>query len=211
MFLVPLLVGLDGKQKMSQSLGNFIAVDDPPHDMYGKLMSIPDSLVMDYFETLTDSPDGDLASIKQSVESGGQKAMDAKMRLAREIVTQFHGEAAADTAGSEFETTFSKPSEAEPVPLPEGTLDVALQLDGGARTHDLARILQESGAVESVSQARRLISQGAVELVGTATTEQLSRRTPERITQAKVDLRDGDVIRVGKHRFLRIVDADKHT
>ncbi|TEU01783.1 MAG: tyrosine--tRNA ligase, partial [Dehalococcoidia bacterium] len=76
-FLVPLLVGLDGKQKMSQSLGNYIAIDDPPEEMYGKLMSIPDSLIMDYFELLTDVPDEELTGIRKAVEEGGAEAMDA--------------------------------------------------------------------------------------------------------------------------------------
>ncbi len=97
-FLVPLLVGLDGKQKMSQSLGNFIAIDDPPHEMYGKLMSIPDSLMMDYFELLTDVPDGELADIRKTVSAGGPGARDAKDRLAQTVVEWLHGEAAAQEA-----------------------------------------------------------------------------------------------------------------
>src|SRR3990170_4961225 len=97
-FLVPLLVGLDGKQKMSQSLGNYIAIDDPAHDMYGKLMSIPDSLMLDYFELLTDVPDDELTAIRRSTEERTANPMDHKMRLARDIVSQFHGEAAAQGA-----------------------------------------------------------------------------------------------------------------
>src|SRR3990172_3724838 len=89
-FLVPLLVGLDGKHKMSQSLGNYIAINEPPQEMYGKLMSIPDSLIMDYFELLTDVPESELFRIRQSLDQGSLNPMDTKMRLAWEIVSQFH-------------------------------------------------------------------------------------------------------------------------
>ncbi|MFB3093545.1 MAG: tyrosine--tRNA ligase, partial [Dehalococcoidia bacterium] len=77
-FLVPLHVGLDGTQKMSQSLGNYIAIDDPPHEMYGKLMSIPDTLIADYFELLTDVPDEELAAVRKTIEQGGEAVRDAK-------------------------------------------------------------------------------------------------------------------------------------
>ena len=116
--LVPLLVGLDGTQKMSQSLGNFIAIDDPPHEMFGKIMSIPDTLIMDYLGLLTDVPDGELAALREDVAQGGAKAMDAKARLAREVVSQFHGGDAAEEANAAFERTFRKreaPEEQVPV------------------------------------------------------------------------------------------------
>ena len=185
-FLVPLLVGLDGTQKMSQSLGNYIAIDDPPHDMYGKLMSIPDSLMMDYFELLTDVPDEELARIRNAAGEGGAQAMEQKMRLAREIVTQFHSESAGREAEDGFARTFRRgegPTEADVVPPGK---------------HSLPFILHKYGLAPSRSEARRLINQGAVEVNG------------HQITVHVVDLMPGDVIRVGKHRFARVVDADKH-
>ena len=185
-FLVPLLVGLDGRQKMSQSLGNYIAIDDPPEEMYGKLMSIPDSLMMDYFELLTDVPDEELAGIRKAVEAGGAEAMDAKMRLAREIVTQFHSDAAARQAEEDFVRVFREREAPEE----------ALVVPKGKRS--LPFILHRHGLASSRSEARRLINQGAVEING------------HQVTVHVVDLKPGDVIRVGKHRFARVVDADKH-
>jgi tyrosyl-tRNA synthetase len=202
-FLVPLLVGLDGKQKMSQSLGNFIAIDDPPHDMYGKLMSIPDSLMMEYFELLTDIPNDELSAIRKSIDERSENPMDHKMRLARDIVTQFHGEEAAAEAEDGFVRTFRKgeqPDEAVEVSL--GTLPQAKRSasaeEAGVQSYDIGSAIHVSGLAPSLSEARRLIKQGAVEIEGRKIVSNLNPLEP------------GMVIRVGKHRFLRIVDADKH-
>ncbi|MEE8347907.1 MAG: tyrosine--tRNA ligase, partial [Dehalococcoidia bacterium] len=197
-FLVPLLVGLDGKQKMSQSLGNFIAIDDPPHEMYGKLMSIPDSLIMDYFELLTDVPDEELAAIRKAVEGGGAKAMEHKMRLAREIVTQFHSETAAREADEGFVRTFRKGETPEEL-VREVVIPPALIEAGEASPDSLPRLLKALGAVPSVSEGRRLLRQGAIEVNGQTIK-----------AESVVKLQAGSILRVGKHRFLRIVDADKH-
>ena len=202
-FLVPLLVGLDGTQKMSQSLGNFIAIDDPPHDMYGKLMSIPDTLIADYFELLTDVPDEDVARIRNDVDAGGSRAMEAKMRLARQIVTQFHSEPAAQEAEDAFVRTFRKreaPEEAIEVPLsalPKAKMSPSAE-EAGLQSYDLGSAIHKYGLASSVSEARRLIKQGAVEINGQKIASNLNPLEP------------GMVIRVGKHRFLRIVDSDKH-
>ncbi len=207
-FLVPLLVGLDGRHKMSQSLGNFIGIDDPPHDMYGKLMSIPDSLTMDYFELLTDVPEKELAAIRKAVEAGGSQAMEHKMRLAREVVAHFHSESAAQEADEEWDRRFPKGE------LTEGIRDYRISFSqasekfqrpvvdvGGVRMVDslwLPRVLVEVGLAPSISQAKRLIKQGAIDIDGDVHTSE------------NFALIDGLVFRVGKHRFLRIVDADKH-
>jgi tyrosyl-tRNA synthetase len=201
--LVPLLVGLDGTQKMSQSLGNFIAIDDPPQDMYGKLMSIPDTLIMHYFELLTDVADGELAALRKDVEQGGAKAMDAKMRLAHEVVSQFHGWDAAEEANAAFVRTFRERE------LPRDVTERALSFrellassphfeEDGERFTRLPWLLAHLEMAPSQSEAQRLIRQNAVEVDG------------ETVTSPRLSLRDGMVIRVGKHRFLRIVDADKH-
>jgi tyrosyl-tRNA synthetase len=207
-FLVPLLVGLDGRQKMSQSLGNYIAVDDPPHEMYGKLMSIPDSLMMDYFDLLTDVPDEGLAAIRKAAGEGGAEAMEAKMRLAHEIVAQFHSDEAAREAEEHFARVFRQREAPEEVREYRVSFSKApdkfqrtVRDVGGARQVDslrLPKVLLEAGLVRSISEARRLIKQGAVDIDGDVHTSE------------DFALIDGLMFRVGKHRFLRIVDADKH-
>ncbi len=191
-FLVPLLAGYrgDGK-KMSQSLDNYIGIDDPPHDMYGKIMSIPDSLLLDYFELLTDVPEEELAFIRRSLKKRSAKAMEHKMRLAREIVSQFHSAEAAEAAEGEFERVFRQ----REAPEEMRSLPVSMQGNGSSDV-DIAAILVSCG-VASRSEARRLLAQGAIEVDG------------EKITRQQATVRDGSVIRVGKHRFLRIVDADR--
>lgn len=192
-FLVPLLVGTDGKVKMSKSLGNYVAIDEPPAEMYGKLMSIPDTLIADYFELLTDVPGEELASVRKSIEQpfrGRVNPMDHKMRLAREIVSQFHGQAAAEDAEAEFVRVFRRRERpGEDVPA------IALAKGG----YSLPYIIHQSGLAPSKEEARRLVNGGAVEING------------HQVTVHAVELKPGDVIRVGKHRFLRIVDADLST
>ncbi len=187
-FLVPLLVGLDGTKKMSQSLDNFVAIDDPPNEMFGKLMSIPDTLIADYFELLTDVPDSELERIKQAVVEGGARARDQKARLASDIVAQFHGEAAAEAAQQEFARVFSVGEQ------PADVAEYTVRLADEAMNIDLIGVVVESGAVQSKSEARRLIQQGAVEADGV------------RVTESQWPVRDGTLLRIGKHRFLRIVD-----
>jgi tyrosyl-tRNA synthetase len=188
-FTVPLLVGTDGV-KMSKSQGNYIALNDPSHDMYGKVMSITDPLVGDYFELLTDVPDEEIAGIRDAVKKGGAGARDAKMRLAREIVSQFHGEPEADAAEEEFRRVFSQretPEEASELPL---AFNGAVVIDV-----DLTDALVKAGVADSKSEVRRLLSQGAVESDG------------QRVAGPRLSVRNDTVIRVGKHRFLRVVDS----
>ena len=190
-FTVPLLVGTDGV-KMSKSQGNYVALNEPPREMYGKLMSITDPLVVDYFELLTDVPDDELAGIREAVAGRGVGARDAKMRLAREIVSQFHGPEAADEAEDEFRRVFSEreaPEEARDLPVPfNGAISVDI---------DLAEALASAGIAASKSEVRRLISQGAVEANGVPVKDIL------------LTVRRETMIRVGKHRFVRIVDSDR--
>ena len=222
-FLVPLLVGLDGTQKMSQSLGNYIAIDDPAYDMYGKLMSIPDTLIADYFELLTDVPDDELAAVRKTVEQGGEAVRDAKDRLARKVVEWIYGKAAAQEAEEDFFSKFRMkvPSDAAVVDVgPEGVALVTVPLSPPRKLHSLPHLIHEAGLAASVSEARALIRQGAVERIGRIlgeAGEAISRQVGERIERSRVTLNDGDVFRVGKHRFLRIVDlpagrhdVDKH-
>jgi tyrosyl-tRNA synthetase len=188
-FLVPLLVGTDGQQKMSKSLGNYIGVDDPPHDMYGKVMSIPDSLMMDYFELLTDVPDKELAEFRQQLAAQSINPMILKKRLAEEIVAQFHGTEAARGAESHFEKVFQKrgvPQEAEEY---AATGDYVGE---GMYRLDITAALLEKGLVKSRGEVKRLLAQGAIEVNG------------QRISNTTVDIPDGSVIQVGKRRFLKI-------
>ncbi|MBI1885236.1 MAG: tyrosine--tRNA ligase [Chloroflexi bacterium] len=205
-FLVPLLVGLDGKQKMSQSLGNYVGIDAPPHDMYGKTMSLPDDLMLQYFELLTDVPDEEVADIREALEKRRANPMDVKMRLAREIVAQFHSETAAQEAEAEFVRTFRRRE--LPEELPWNVLPFAdLLLTAGISPEEyvrrkgvpvkLASLLMHAGMAPSLSEARRLIQQGAVEVDGQVKTGLM------------VNLKGGETIRVGKHRFFGIGRPDK--
>jgi tyrosyl-tRNA synthetase len=189
-FTVPLLVGTDGV-KMSKSQGNYVALDEPPREMYGKLMSITDPLVGDYFELLTDVPDEDLTAIRQAIVNGGTDARDAKMRLAHEIVSQFHAAQAADEAEKEFHRVFSKRE------TPQEAQDFPLAFNGAASVEiDLTDVLVSAGVAPSKSEVRRLVTQGAVEANGTP------------VDGTRVTVGKETMIRIGKHRFVRIVDSE---
>ncbi|MBI2865885.1 MAG: tyrosine--tRNA ligase [Chloroflexi bacterium] len=217
--LVPLLVGTDGVQKMSKSLGNYIGITDPPREMYGKVMSIPDSLMLDYYELLTDLPEGELAGMRQQlrpepVEGRAAQSVNPmvlKQRLAREIIAQFHGAEAAQAAEEHFHKVFQlrevPPEIAEfavsfSSPGKYGSMQVTGYLPEqrmvGPWTLDLARIIADAGLRPSRSDALRLIRAGAVEEVG-----------GEKVTSPIWPAKDGAVIRVGTRQFLRIVDKDR--
>ena len=205
-FLVPLLVGTDGSIKMSKSLGNYVALDDPPGEMYGNLMSIPDTLIADYFELLTDIPDEELAHIRSSVEKKAGNPMEHKLRLAREIVAQFHGGGAAEAAREEFVRRFSKKELTEEIveyrvsfsQTADKFQRSVIDVDGVRRVDSLKlpKVLVEVGLASSISEARRLIKGGAVDIDGDVHTSE------------DFALIDGLVFRVGKKKFLRIFDAD---
>ncbi|MEA1959529.1 MAG: tyrosine--tRNA ligase [Chloroflexota bacterium] len=188
-FLMPLLVGTDGSMKMSKSLDNYIAVDENPNDMYGKVMSIPDSIIINYFELLTDVPDGEIDEYRAALESGKVNPMELKKRLAREIVTEFHDTQAAADAGAHFERTVQKKE--LPDEIPEFCTSI------GPDPILASSLIVSAGLAESRSEAKRLLSQGAVEIDG------------EKVSTETVSIKDGSVIKVGKRRFVKIVDADK--
>ncbi len=215
-FFMRLLVGLDGKKKMSQSLDNYVAIDEPADQMYGKIMRLPDSVMDEYFELLTDVSDRELTAIRNSLTDRTQNPIDLKMRLAREIVTQFHSKELAFEVGEEFHLTYRtrtpKTVAADLIPLPRTIEEVPVRFRGRrVKTESLPTLLNRSGLVSSVSEARRLINEGAVRHVGTVVGHQdiWSRQTPKALRSAKIQVGEGMIIRVGKHRFLRIVDADK--
>ncbi len=181
--LVPLLVGTDGNQKMSKSLGNFIGIDEPPHEMYGKVMSIPDDLMMDYFELLTDISEEEIAEYKAKMASEQINPMGVKRRLAFEIVSQFHGIEAAREAEEHFTRVFQKKE------APEEMVRLAELLSDSDVT--LTAALTKAGLTKSRSEARRLLAQGAIEINGKRVIEDLELSS----------IAKGSVIKVGKRRF----------
>ncbi|GEA16137.1 MAG: tyrosyl-tRNA synthetase [Moorella sp. (in: firmicutes)] len=182
--MMPILPGLDGVQKMSKSLGNYIGINEPAKEMYGKTMSLPDELMLTYFELVTAVPLEELETIRQGLASGSLHPRDVKMRLAREIVGLYHGEAAAREAEKEFRQVFQLGD------LPEEMPEVIVQ---EARMW-LPRLMVQAGLAPSTSEARRLIRQGAVKLNG------------ERLLDpdAEIAVHDGQVLQAGKRKFARL-------
>ncbi len=188
--MMPILEGTDGALKMSKSLGNYIGIDEPPQEMYGKTMSIPDELIVRYFELVTSLPLEEVRSIKESLASGQLHPRDAKMRLAREIVSQYHNPDEALAAEEEFKRVFQKRE--LPSDIPGFKLSEELLKDGKMW---LPRLLAAAGLAGSTSQARRLIIQGGVKIDGEKITD------PE----ASIEPKAGMVIQVGKRKFVRVV------
>jgi tyrosyl-tRNA synthetase len=189
-FLVPLLVGTDGKVKMSKSLGNYIAFEDAPEDMYGKVMSLPDDVMMDYYELVTDVPDAELAEMSEALRKRSVNPMELKMRLARTIVESFHSEPGAQAAEEHFTTVFRKRE------LPE---EIPFLFRGAEQAEASVDLLVMEYCGLSHSEVRRLMRQGAIEVDGVRVTDALDYPR----------VRSGSVIRVGKRRFFRVVDADR--
>lgn len=187
--LTPLLVGVDGVEKMSKSLSNAIGITDPPAEMYGKVMSIPDHLIAHFMEYCTEIPVEEVKGADRGLQDGSMHPRDAKARLAREIVKMWHGPAAAAEAERQFERVFVDKDAPENIP------DAALSSDelkqGRVR---LIKLLVLAGLAESNSEARRLISQGGVSINGDRIND----------VDADVPVKDGAVLRVGRRRFARI-------
>jgi len=178
-FMTPLLVGTDGNQKMSKSLGNYIGVDEPPDEIYGKVMSIPDDLIRQYFELVTDVPDKELAEFEQGLQSGSAHPMELKKRLAREIVNQLYSQKAATEAEENFVSLIQK----KEIP---GEIDLGTKSGGSLQDY-----LVENNLVKSKSEARRLIEQGAVYINGA------------RINDVNYTFTKDTIIRVGKRRYIK--------
>jgi tyrosyl-tRNA synthetase len=190
--LMPLLVGTDGKEKMSQSLGNYISVNDEPNDMYGKTMSIPDPLIESWFTLCTDVSLEEVSKMVAEIESGSLNPRDAKRRLAKEIVTIYHGAGMAEEADEYFIRTFSKRE--EPVEAPEAAIPDDAVIEGRVA---LPALLVALDITKSNSEGRRLMQGGGVSLDG----ERISDPT----ASFDVSELDGKVLRVGKHTFRRLV------
>ena len=181
---LPLLEGLDGRDKMSKSLGNYIGITEPPQEMFGKLMSISDELMWRYIDLLSFQSADVVKKWKEGIDKGGNPR-DVKVQLAKEIVDRFHDAAAARRAEEDFESRFRHG--AMPAEMPHVDVHV-----GGSTT--IAQVLKQAGLVPSVSEAQRLIDQGGVRIDG----ETLSDRA-RRAAQG-----DSFVAQVGKRKFARI-------
>jgi tyrosyl-tRNA synthetase len=189
-FIMNLLVGTDGVKKMSKSLGNTVDFEDPPHEQYGKLMSIPDASLLEYLELATDIPDSELEGIRRQIEDG-VNPMLLKKRLAREVVGMFHGAPSADQAEKDFEQTFQEGQAPSEMPA----YAASAQTDDGSLILDLLALLTDMEFVPSKAEGRRLLRQGAIEIDGEKLGDGAHTAT----------VRPGSVVRVGKHRFVRIV------
>jgi tyrosyl-tRNA synthetase len=185
---MPILVGLDGSRKMSKSLGNYVGITEAPNEMFGKMMSIPDELMWQYYELITDRTPQEIAALKDEVSSGKLHPMDAKMRLATEVIADFHGQEAATKAADNFQRVFrdrSAPAESPTKEIPIGP------------PKKLTALLVELQLVPSKSEATRLIEQGGVEIDGARVDD----------VRKDIDLtKPGEfLLRAGKKKFLKVV------
>ena len=187
-FIMPLLPGTDGVQKMSKSLGNYIGIDEPANEIFGKVMSIPDSMIGHYYEWLTDVPTKEVSEIKQSLENDSADAMDLKKRVAKLLVSEYHDTDSAETAQTFFEKTIQGNE------LPDDIQEYNLKTDLSQKGLRLSNILTNSGITSSTGEARRLIEQGAIKLDNETVTSNLDSN----------ELTKG-VLRIGRRRYLRLI------
>ncbi|MBL3589181.1 MAG: tyrosine--tRNA ligase [gamma proteobacterium endosymbiont of Lamellibrachia anaximandri] len=182
---MPILEGLDGVQKMSKSLGNYIGITDAPEDMFGKIMSVSDDLMWRYLELLSFRPMSEIDGWKREIEQG-LNPRDVKIRLAEELVERFHSRSDADRAHQAFVSRFRKGQMPDEMPEPV--------LQTGGEGMPIANLLKEAGLVKSTSEAMRMIKQGAVRIDG------------ERISDNSIKVEAGSVqvYQVGKRRFARV-------
>jgi len=181
---LPLLVGLDGVNKMSKSLGNYIGITDDPNDMYGKVMSLADEMMITYFELVTNMDKAEIDQIKKGLEDGSLHPKEAKSRLGMQIVEQYHSREAAIKARDEFEKVFKAGG------LPEDIPEFTIAED----TVWIVKLLVDCKLVSSNSDGRRMIEQGAVKV------------NDQRIDDSKlhIEVEDGMVIQVGKRKFAKV-------
>ena len=187
---VQLIVGLDGFKKMGKSLSNYIAMTAPAHDMFGKLMSLPDHAMRSYFETLTDVPQAELDEFERKMAEGSLNPRDVKLRMAREIVSEFHNPAAAQEAEEAFIRQFSERK--LPADIPDYHLSEPV---------NILTVLVDARLVASKSEARRLVHQGGVTFFPDGEAGEAERITDVNFT---VPVIDGAILKVGKLQYIRI-------
>ena len=187
---VQLIVGLDGFKKMGKSLSNYIAMTAPAHDMFGKLMSLPDHAMRSYFETLTDVPQAELDEFERKMAEGSLNPRDVKLRMAREIVSEFHNPAAAQEAEESFIRQFSERK--LPADIPDYHLSEPV---------NILTLLVDAKLAASKSEARRLVHQGAVSFFPEGEAGEAERITDVDFT---VPVIDGAILKVGKLHYIRI-------
>jgi tyrosyl-tRNA synthetase len=182
--MMPLLEGLDGVNKMSKSLGNYVGIAEPPKEIFGKLMSVSDDLMWRYYDLLSFRGNGEIAKLKEDV-AGGRNPRDVKVMLAQEIVARFHSQKAAEEALSDFEARFQRGA------LPEDMPEITTP------SGPIATVLKQAGLVASTSEAMRMIDGGGVRADG------------EKVTDKGLVFKAGDtvVLQVGKRKFARVVLA----
>jgi tyrosyl-tRNA synthetase len=186
--MMPILVGLDGQRKMSKSLGNYVGITEPPVEMFGKMMSIPDELMWSYYELVTDRTPAEIAELKKEVESGKLHPMDAKMRLAEEVVSGFHGREAGRKAAENFQRVFRDRQAPEEAPV---------QRISAGPAKKLTTLLVELKLAPSKSEAERLVKQKGVEIDGNLVED----------ARLEMDLSKPRefLIRAGKKKFARLI------
>jgi tyrosyl-tRNA synthetase len=185
---MPILVGLDGQRKMSKSLGNYVGITEPPNEIFGKIMSIPDELMWSYYELVTDRAPGEIAALNNDVASGRKNPMDTKMQLAQEIIAGFQGQEAGRKAAENFQRVFRERQAPDDAPVKK------VPVNGSKK---LTALLVDLQLIASKSEAERLIKQGGVEIDGTRVDDP---RKDIDLSQA------GDfLLRVGKKKFVKVI------
>ena len=180
-----LLIGLDGKKKMSQSLNNYIGITEPPREQYGKIMSIPDNLIIHYFNLCTPVSQKEIETMEKNISSGKFNPRDAKVRLAKEIVALYHGDKAAKTAEEEFNKIFREKKAPSEMPF----------FHASKKSYNIVDLLNDAKLTSSKSEARRIILQGGAKIDGET----------EKNWKAEIEVKKGMVIQAGKRKFIKIV------
>jgi tyrosyl-tRNA synthetase len=191
--MMPLLEGLDGVNKMSKSLGNYIGINDPPKEIFGKVMSVSDILMLRYYELVSSVSLAEMEKVKGAIKSGALHPMEAKKRLAAELVDRFCGPSEGVKAREDFEKVFSKKDMPDEIPVAEVSWE--------GETMKLAKIMTASGTASSNSEAKRLIKAGAVEV----NQQKVTDVDYELAAGASTVLSPPFTIRVGKKRFIQVI------
>lgn len=187
--MLPLLVGTDGTEKMSKSLNNYIGIHEPPQQIYGKTLSVPDELIVPYFTLATDVPKAEIARLAEAMKAGALNPRDAKRQLARELVTLYHSAEAAARAEAEFDQVFARKE------VPDEIADFVVRSNAEV---PLAKLIVDSGGAKTNSEARRMIEAGGVKLNGEKISDVMLRITLDKPA----------LLRVGKRFFVRLVPKE---